>query len=203
MHRARGHSDAAASVRLRHLHREVAAIRNSVSAHFGGLTPGVCGSLGGRLPKRWHTFRKGSFSTGGRLPRTCAAGTLHKGLIGDTLPEWVRGHREKLDSGQARLVGLSVDVDLYEGTIQALEHLAPWLRPGVLLHFHELHTPWARVPVEDEARALRAFLQRHPSMVVRLLPARGPTGSRGLGETAAAFVVEHPCAGNDTPAGNE
>lgn len=168
------------------------------------------------LPKGFAPMEKGHFSQGGRLPRVAQpCGVLHKGLINATLPRVLEGfHRvASLGSssplevasrsrarGATRVAGMSIDVDLYTGTVQALQHGFPLLRPQALLHFHELghseccqfgcpaaRTCWPPGKQQEEARALHDYLRKErPNALLALLPTTGPPGQP---EQAAALVV--------------
>ncbi len=160
------------------------------------LAPARRGGLGARvhgfdtfegLPEAWNSrFGKGALSMHGIVPHVHACGRLHVGLINETLAPFPTTLRAQT----WRLLGASIDVDLYGGTISALRALRPWLQPGVLLHFHEFYTGPRRAKAfsrrslntllnttSDEMRALRDFLvdsKESQQLTLRLLPLRNP-----------------------------
>jgi hypothetical protein len=102
------------------------------------------------LPYAWREIPAGSFTAHGETPAgvTNENATFVKGLIGDTLPGWVRTNHDLLESH--RLL-VHVDVDLYEPTRDILRELAPYLTPGTITMFDELFDP------AHEYRALKEF----------------------------------------------
>ena len=166
------------------LNLSCAALHRAPASH-GGLGARVHGfdTFEG-LPEAWNSrFGKGALSMHGVVPHVHACGRLHVGLINETLAPFLTTLRAQT----WRLLGASVDVDLYGGTIQALRALRPWLQPGVLLHFHEFYTGphrargFARKDVSNsmsnEMRALRDFLvdsKESQPLTLRLLPLRNP-----------------------------
>ena len=88
------------------------------------------------LPTRWQKLVPGRFSTHGIVPPVHACAELHRGLINETLGPWLAAHPRE----STRLVGVSIDVDLYDGALQALRGIgsASLLRPRTLVHFHEI-----------------------------------------------------------------
>jgi hypothetical protein len=109
--------------------------------------------------------------------------TLHPGLIGTTLPEFLRQQPPTRP-----LAWANVDVDLYSGTRDALYNLGPRLRAGSRLHFHELlklpdinratdrlrtsapahREPGNAVPPSDEGRALFEWLRAEPGVALQV-----------------------------------
>ena len=97
------------------------------------------------LPTAWHTVPAGAYSTAGQVPELGPGMVLHRGLFSETLPGWVAENPDPI-----RL--LHVDCDLYESTAEALECLAPRIRPGSVLLFDEylMNPHWS----DDEHKAL-------------------------------------------------
>ena len=145
------------------------------------------------LPESWAHMPKGRFSQHGILPPTQPCAVLHKGLIKDTLPEWLARQQqphsqqlshESLQLSQLRaplqqqtssppsatpttttngasddsartgaaasgrhsvgpLLGVSIDVDLYSASYDALRALQrARLLQNAVVHFHELVVPY-------------------------------------------------------------
>ena len=131
---------------------------------------------------------------GGNPPPAHACAHFHKGLVGETLPKFVQS--QPPDFGEA-LLGVNFDLDLYDGTVSALQGLSGHLKAGALLHFHELY-PKPRGPrsmrghhrtrnstgSSDELRAIRSHLQRHRTSLWLLLP-----HTATLREAAVALVL--------------
>ena len=146
------------------------------------------------LPEAWGTMAAGTFSQQGKLPpvrRPC--GHLHKGLLNETLPTILRHLQRRLHGSKPfALLGMNVDVDLFDGSVAALRLAAPHLQVGSLVHFHEIAIPrasWAKdeTRVQDEARALYQLVRKRPDMLLSLLPVTAR--AQGQPEEAAAFVV--------------
>ena len=87
------------------------------------------------LPEAWAGMPKGSFNMGGHFPIAHPCGRFHKGLIADSLPEFIQSQPPGWGEG---ICGVNFDVDLYVGTVQALDGLDRELKVAALLHFHEL-----------------------------------------------------------------
>ena len=90
------------------------------------------------LPTAWGHMPKGRFTLHGRLPTVRPCAKLHQGYINASsgvLPRWLAAHAAK-----TRLLGASIDVDLYTPAYDALISLkrAHLLQRGTLLHFHEM-----------------------------------------------------------------
>jgi predicted O-methyltransferase YrrM len=81
------------------------------------------------LPGHWQEFPPGSFKTHHRvdLPNT----ELVVGWFEDTLPEFVRTHREHVSF-------LHIDCDLYSSTKTVLDAFAERILPGTVILFDEL-----------------------------------------------------------------
>lgn len=80
------------------------------------------------LPEFWRDgFGPGAFRT---TPPVVPGAELVVGLFGDTLPAW---------PVPADVVLVHVDCDLYSSTRTVLEHMGPYLAPGVLVVFDEFH----------------------------------------------------------------
>jgi tetratricopeptide (TPR) repeat protein len=97
------------------------------------------------LPEPWHRVPAGTYSTNGQLPSLKPGAHLHAGLFADTLPTFLANH-----PGDARLI--HIDCDLYSATAEALDALAPRVRPGTVIVFDEyLMNPFWQ---QDEHKAL-------------------------------------------------
>ena len=116
------------------------------------------------LPRAWRGLPEGAFDADGQPPR-----------ISDERVRWHIGDVEKTltelpdaDLARSRRVVL-FDLDIYEPTVAAWTHVAPWLRAGDLLYFDEAMD-------EDERRVLDELVL--------------PTGAvQYLGATASALAL--------------
>lgn len=101
------------------------------------------------LPEAWRTYQKGHFATA--VPDLddprCR---VVAGLFQRTLPRFLEGY-----TPTSRQV-VFLDADLYSSTDFVLQHIGPYLRPGDLLLFDELHD------CMHEFRAFVAFLSAFP-----------------------------------------
>lgn len=105
------------------------------------------------LPEDWKAGEgKGSYSTGGRVPKMPAHVRLHRGWFEDTLPAYVAG-----ETGKLRFV--HVDCDLYSSTQTVLEGLRPLLQPGSVFLFDEFLGFDGFE--QHEFRAWHEFTERH------------------------------------------
>merc|ERR1712228_111008 len=86
------------------------------------------------LPEDWGQFKKGSFAfdPSGKLPPVPDNVQLVKGLFSDTLPGFLEQH-----PGPAAWI--NVDCDIYAGAVYILRQLRDRMRPGTLIHFHEIN----------------------------------------------------------------
>jgi hypothetical protein len=102
------------------------------------------------LPEDWGSWKKGSFSTQGKLPdiddERCR---FIVGLIQDTLPD------EILNIKQACKKVIHIDVDLYSATLATLSYIRPLLRPGDIIIFDDFFTI---VVADHEFKAFWDFL---------------------------------------------
>jgi hypothetical protein len=106
------------------------------------------------LPEQWGAYMaKGRFSQGGVLPPTQPCATLRKGLINATLPSYLAQQQQQQQQPAAGppppppppppLLGVSVDVDLYSASYDALTLLQRQQRlHRSVVHFHELVVPY-------------------------------------------------------------
>ncbi len=102
------------------------------------------------LPESWTgAFARGAFSRGGRLPRVPRNVVLHKGLFGDTLPEWRTAYADPI-------AFVHVDCDLYSSTVEVLAGIGDRLQAGTIVVFDEYfnHAGWER----HEFRAWQEFV---------------------------------------------
>jgi tetratricopeptide (TPR) repeat protein len=82
------------------------------------------------LPEAWHHEQKGSYTTKGVMPRVPDNVLLHKGWFEDTLPEFVKTHKEPVRF-------MNIDCDLYSATKTILDALAAQIVPGTVIVFDE------------------------------------------------------------------
>ncbi len=84
------------------------------------------------LPEGWfgHNLAKGTFSTGGRLPKVPDNVTLHKGWFEDSIPPWLEENPEPV-------AFIHNDSDLYSSTVTIFELLKPRMQPGTIILFDE------------------------------------------------------------------
>lgn len=101
--------------------------------------------------KGW-AARKGTFDVGGALPRIPANVVLIKGWFDETLPAFLREHREPFSF-------VHVDCDTYEATSSLLSLAGDRLRPGTVIVFDEYfgYRGWR----EGEWKAWREFVSTH------------------------------------------
>jgi hypothetical protein len=132
------------------------------------------------LPTVWGKYSVGAFSLNGSVPFVEPKVTLVKGLLENTLPPFIQQQQfyssipshdnshnnEPLINAQKILLGMNIDVDLLEPSKYLLDKLYPMMRPGTLLHFHELY---ARNKIYDELEALYYFALDHP-IQLRMFP---------------------------------
>ena len=86
------------------------------------------------LAEDWvgYHLAQGHFSVDGNLPATAENVELVPGLFEDTLPTFIS------TQDLAALRFIHIDCDTYPATRTVLEHLGPFLTPGVLILFDEL-----------------------------------------------------------------
>ena len=134
------------------------------------------------LPENWSGHMVvGDFSTQGVIPPVREGVTLHKGFFNETLPLWLEAHPDM------PIYGISVDCDLYNGSMDVLTRLGRRLQVGSIIHFHELRHKLEDGQVMDEARALYDWLKTMPSSFrMRLIPMQDSTVRE-----PAAFIVTH------------
>ena len=134
------------------------------------------------LPESWAGHMgSGRFSTGGVLPPVRQGVRLHKGFFNETLPVWLHEHPH------TPIYGISVDCDLYNGSMDVLTLVGKRLQKGSIIHFHELRHKQERGDLMDEARALYDWLKTMPpSFRLRLVPMQDSTVAE-----PAVFIVTH------------
>jgi hypothetical protein len=111
------------------------------------------------LPRAWRTYKAGDLDAGGEPPAiNDPRVTWHVGDVEDTLPrvEVVR------DPGAQWVI--LFDLDIYEPTSFAWNHLRRYLRPGDLIYFDEAFD-------DDERRVLNEGIVRNPEVKVSLYAA--------------------------------
>jgi hypothetical protein len=97
------------------------------------------------LPEAWGECPKGTFSTGGTVPKIDDRRVqFFKGLFDQTLPMYQPPHRD--------LVVINIDVDLYSSAIYVLRQLRSLMRPGTCIYFDEFFS------LGHEERAFREFV---------------------------------------------
>lgn len=82
------------------------------------------------IPEAWCDEEKGSYSTGGILPKVPANVHLHAGWFEDTVPAFIRD-----EAGPIRFI--NVDCDLYSSTRTILDLLCKQIVPGTVIVFDE------------------------------------------------------------------
>ena len=166
------------------------------------------------MPTNWnrkyqaHAFTPGTGA--GVLPPVHPCASLRKGLISDTLPRYIATHRhhhehqhqqhpqQQQQQASSPLLGVSIDVDLYEPSVEILTllHQARMLRQGALIHFHELVHPFgpgdhrlARAVQQSKvaAQSGRGGAATHPFNKMML----GITQSIARGTRNASFFWSH------------
>lgn len=87
------------------------------------------------LPESWGRWKKGSFSTGGKIPEIDdERSRFIVGHIENTLPN----HSELLQSGMRKVI--HIDVDIYSASFFTLLHLGPFLHRGEIIIFDDFFT---------------------------------------------------------------
>ena len=81
--------------------------------------------------------------------------TLHKGFFEETLPSFVKSHKQLLMN---KPLLIHVDCDIYSSTHTIFENISPVLRPGVVIVFDEILN--YREFAVNEILAFYLFLQR-------------------------------------------
>ena len=108
------------------------------------------------LPEDWLNRPRGSFSTNGESPAiTDPRCSFVKGLIQDTLPEWLTGREFR------RRTVLHIDVDLYSSTLVVLTQLLPKLKVSDIIIFDEFGV---------ELHEYRAFVDATTAYPLRFAP---------------------------------
>jgi tetratricopeptide (TPR) repeat protein len=82
------------------------------------------------LPEAWHQEAKGAYSTNEAIPEVPDNVRLYKGWFENTLPEFVKTHKEPV-----RFV--NIDCDLYSSTRTVLDCLSSQVIPGTVIVFDE------------------------------------------------------------------
>ena len=102
------------------------------------------------LPTGWTpNFKRGAFSTGGKLPRTTENVVIVKGLFQDTLPSFLLANPSQMVSFA------HIDSDLYESARFVLGQLAHRIGRHTVLVFDE----YTGIMPDDEARAFREIIR--------------------------------------------
>ena len=104
------------------------------------------------LPEDWHNERKGSYTTNNAIPAVPSNVRLHKGWFEDTLPEFVKTHRDPV-----RFV--NIDCDLYSATKTVLDTLSSQIIPGTVIVFDEYmgNEHWREDEFKAFQEAVRAY----------------------------------------------
>jgi len=112
------------------------------------------------LPENWGAVKKGAYAyrVDGTLPPVPSRVSFIKGLFSDTLPAFLEEHTEPA-------AFINVDCDLYKGAVYVLKQLAPRMRLGTIIHFHELN----QNGFADELKALYDFLSDMPDFKMEIL----------------------------------
>lgn len=82
------------------------------------------------IPEAWCEEEKGTYSTGGVLPKVPANVHLHAGWFEDTLPDFIRE-----EAGPIRFI--NIDCDLYSSTRTIFDLLYKQIVPGTVIVFDE------------------------------------------------------------------
>lgn len=94
------------------------------------------------------------------MPTVPSSVKLIKGPFQDTLPRFLYDH-------QLPLAYAHINCDTYTGAIFVLRQLRQRLRPGSLLHFHDINQP--HYGISDELQALYGFLTDEPNLQLEFL----------------------------------
>jgi hypothetical protein len=98
------------------------------------------------------TLLRGHFDLGGKLPKVHENVCLHKGWIQDTLPEFIKAQNLNY------IKFLSLDLDTYESTRDALKILRPLIAKNTIIMFDEIYNiPGWR---DGEYKALKEFFNQ-------------------------------------------
>ncbi len=123
--------------------------------HFARLLPGktVYGFDGFEgLPEDWTSRMRKGFFARRTLPRVRSNAELVVGWFDQTLPGFVKTHKQKVAL-------LHVDCDLYSSTVTILDNLATQVVPGTVIVFDEyINYPGWQL---DEFQAWQEFVARH------------------------------------------
>ena len=116
------------------------------------------------LPEDWGNVKKGTFSTGGNIPKIadnrCG---FYVGLIQDSLPTFVT----KISKGKRKVI--HIDVDLYNASLIVLITLHPFLEQGDLIIFDDFFT---LTKAKFEFRAFLDYLSLYPIKFLPLINCR-------------------------------
>jgi len=82
------------------------------------------------IPEDWCHEQKGSYSTGGIIPKVPANVHLHAGWFDDTVPAFIPN-----EAGPIRF--MNIDCDLYSSTMTILDQLCRQIVPGTVIVFDE------------------------------------------------------------------
>jgi tetratricopeptide (TPR) repeat protein len=104
------------------------------------------------LPEAWHKEQKGTYTTHGVIPQVPDNVVLHKGWFEDTLPEFVKIHKDPVRF-------MNIDCDLYSATKTILDTLAAQIVPGTVIVFDEYvgNAHWR----EDEFKAFQEAVRSY------------------------------------------
>lgn len=120
---------------------------NYIASHVQGVVYGFDSFQG--LPSDWGLhFKRGAFSTGGKLPATRPNVRLLRGWFDESLPAFLQGQPN------TRVAFLHVDSDLYQSARVVLQTLGDRVGQGTVVLFDE----FCGMQPDDEARAFREFL---------------------------------------------
>ncbi len=111
----------------------------------------------------------------GMLPPVRKNIELKKGWFEKTLPPFLEQHKNE------KVSYISIDNDLYNGSVFILEQLMPRFKHHTVVHFHELIRSQynAKTTLQDltanaEMKALYYVMQKNPSFKLQLMPFYGP-----------------------------
>jgi len=104
------------------------------------------------IPEDWCHEKKGSYSTGGIIPKVPANVHLHAGWFEDTVPAFIHD-----EAGPIRFI--NIDCDLYSSTRTVLDLLCRQIVPGTVIVFDEYigYPGWK----ENEFRAFNEATEKY------------------------------------------
>ena len=106
------------------------------------------------LPEDWsgQQYPKGAYTENGKIPRVPSNVTLYKGWFKESLPKFLKQHKEKIDF-------IHFDADLYSSTKLILELIGKKFHKGTILIFDEYfnYPNWQN----HEYKAFKEFVKKN------------------------------------------